>query len=270
MKKLLSLVLAAVLALALSAPVCADVIFEPQDNFYERHADECEYYDRSCYINGKRGYAEVYSSPNASRPDAVIPNGALYWVSWTWKGWACIEYDPAALDGSCGGSTGWVKLEDMSLKYDGASFFAEHSTEIVTDGMTLTLTVEQDNDICVYEYPGSGELRRQGLGAYGDGSDDVEFTTLYTDLEGRVWGYLGYFYGHVDGWLCLSDPENAALESDANYRAADLIPAADAQTLKAAERGTGSAPVLVTALAAAVVVIAAGIIIFKLKRKKAE
>ena len=156
----------------------------------------------------------------------------------------------------------------MSLKYDSESFFEEHSAEISTGSRTLA--VGEDNGICVYEYPGSGELRRQGLGAYGgDGSENVELTTLYTDPEGRDWGYLGYFYGRVNGWVCLSDPENPALEPDANYRAADLVPPADAQTLEAAARSMGSTTVLMAALAAAIVIIAAGIIVFKLKRKKA-
>jgi hypothetical protein len=34
-------------------------------------------------------------------------------------------------------------------------------------------------------------------------------STYYTDPQGRVWGFIGYLYGHRNIWVCLSDPLNS-------------------------------------------------------------
>lgn len=265
MKRFLSLMLAVLLSLSLAAPAYADIIFEPSDSFYESHMDECDYYNRSCYANGQKGYVEVYSSPKSSRVEAVIPNGVLYWISWSWNGWGYIEYNPDNLNGSYGDKSGWIKLDELFLRYDSTSFFEEHSSEIA-EGQA-TLEISESDVFYAWLYPGSGELIRE-LSAY-NGDDTIEFSQLYTDSAGRLWGYLSYFYGRVNAWVCISEPENAELAPDENLREPELIPAADEASLAAAQKSAGSVQVYIIICAVAVVIIAAGLLLYIKKKKSA-
>ena len=40
------------------------------------------------------------------------------------------------------------------------------------------------------------------------------FSTLYTDGNGQRWGYVGYYMGRRNGWVCLDDPLNEQLDTD--------------------------------------------------------
>lgn len=46
--KMVMFVCIAVFVLVHPLSASADVIFEPENNFYERHSDECSYFDQSC------------------------------------------------------------------------------------------------------------------------------------------------------------------------------------------------------------------------------
>jgi hypothetical protein len=39
----------------------------------------------------------------------------------------------------------------------------------------------------------------------------MSFNTVYEDPEGRRWGYISYFYGYRDFWICLTAPDDASL-----------------------------------------------------------
>lgn len=43
----------------LSAAALADVIWEPDDDFYRQHSEDCEYLGRSYYVNGPEGGAAL-------------------------------------------------------------------------------------------------------------------------------------------------------------------------------------------------------------------
>ena len=63
MRKLLICCCALALALSLAAPARADSLWEPNNSFYERHADECQYLGRSFYANGAEGYITLWGRP---------------------------------------------------------------------------------------------------------------------------------------------------------------------------------------------------------------
>lgn len=267
MKKFFCLLLCAGLALLLCAPACADVLYEPQDDFYERNRGDCDYLGRYFYCSGEAGYVFVYASPNAARPDTAIPNGAGFFIEWTWNGgaWGVIEYDPGTLEASWGGSTGWVRLGDMVADYDDTAFSADHAEELYESGRTLEMGREQL--ICTWKYPGSGELMGTVPNFSGE-AETLSFQRFFTDPLGREWGYLGYHYGHVDAWVCLDDPENDALAADANCRRPALIPAADETVRRAALQSAAGPDFLLITCAAGVVVIAAAVLFYTLRRKK--
>ena len=51
--------------------VQADLILEPEDQFYQAHADQCEYVDRSYYTDGS---VDLWTAPNG-RKKGSFPAG---------------------------------------------------------------------------------------------------------------------------------------------------------------------------------------------------
>ena len=122
MKRILTLLLALILCFALAMSALADVIWEPEDDFYQKHKDECYYEDRVYIASGEAGYASVYKDPKAKKAKEELPNGTEFWVSYVWEG-----------DGNgawgLGLNTRWVRMSELTVKYDGISFQAEYGRE---------------------------------------------------------------------------------------------------------------------------------------------
>lgn len=73
--------------------VQADLILEPEDQFYQAHADQCEYVDRSYYTDGS---VDFWTAPNGRKkgvfrqiPGFRLPmyiqtarerNGVCFWI----------------------------------------------------------------------------------------------------------------------------------------------------------------------------------------------
>ena len=109
MKQLLCGLLAVCL---LSATALADVIWEPDDDFYQQHSEDCEYLGRSYYVNGPEGGAALYQNPGGGYV-RVVENGVPLYISFTYTDlggtlWGVAEYGDA-------GDTGWVDMADLLL-----------------------------------------------------------------------------------------------------------------------------------------------------------
>lgn len=202
MKKALLSVLLAAAMLALALPAAADVIFEPENAFYEKHRDECEYEDRTYETAGYDGSVTVWDAPNGTVLSEQ-PNGDRFPVLYRWHGktedWGYIE----SLDG-------WVPMDDLSLVYDSRQFMLDHDAEIVTGDPA---PVDFDSAV-LYRYPGG-----PAGGTLQEDEDYLPFselfTTLYTDESGLRWGYVSYYMGHVNAWVCLDDAQNEHLDTNA-------------------------------------------------------
>lgn len=273
MKKCLCVALGLLLVLALAVPALADVAYGPNDDFYEKHRDDCDYENRSYYTNGTEGYVTVYASPTGSGRDA-IPNGGRFWVSWTYDGgaWGCIEYDPET-KGAAGidGTSGWVKMSDMVCDYDSQAFMDDHAGEIIREERSAQPSQADGDAVYAYKYPGSGVVRDK-MDWDMIWSEPLSFSAVFTDPAGREWGYCGYHYGFRDFWVCLSDPYNGALEADENYvdPLASATPAADPDTVAKAASAARTPSVYLIAGIGGVVVIAAAVLAAAVKRKRAS
>ena len=264
MKRCLSVLLAALLLLALSATALADVVFEPNDSFYERHRGECSYENRSYYTNGADGFVLIYSSPVGSAQRS-LPNGTLIRVYYTYDdAWGQTEFLADAGDGSSERVSGWVRMSDMTVDYDSRAFWAEHSGEFITK--EATVTPRADAVIYGYKYPGSGIVAGEISGSWA--RDELYFNTVFTDPAGREWGEVGYYYGRRDFWVCLDDPYNGALEPDENYREVVTVPAASEEAAADALREAKAPTAYLYAGAAAVAVLAGAVLAGALLRKK--
>ena len=62
-RKFFSLVLMVTTLLALCTPARADVLWEPENDFYKKHADQCDYIGRQFYANGDEGFITLWMPP---------------------------------------------------------------------------------------------------------------------------------------------------------------------------------------------------------------
>lgn len=266
MKKLFVAMLTVFWAAALCIGAAADIAYEPSDNFYEAHHDECQYESRIYFSNGPEGYVIAYTSPQG-RAAAVLPNGNWYNVSWTYgdggERWGCIEYDPNTLE-NWGDKSAWVKMDKMTADYDSDCFFEDHRDEISAGDDSLSFTAGQT--VYGWKYPGSGIVRFTLDGNSVRGS--LGFSDTYTDSSGREWGYIGYYHGYRNFWVCLSEPFNGELAADENYVTPDLVPTASQARMNAALKEAGAGNYRIAAGAVGIAAIAAAVLVYTLLKKR--
>lgn len=268
MKKMLTFLLSLMLLLSLCPAALADIAYEPSDNFYEKHMDECSYENRWYYTNGGEGYVVGFSFPTGSAQEA-FPNGTRFLVSWTYgeggDTWGCIEYDSETLTHGYDDKSCWVKMSDMQVDYDSESFTAEHAADIVEETNEIKLPDYKTYMVC-WKYPGSDTVRY----TIGGHADTISFQKAYTDPAGRKWGYCGYWQGHRQFWVCLDEPFNENLEPDENFVdvLAQLTPAADEAAMAAALKEVKAPNYTLIFGAIGVAAIAAALLVYVLLKKK--
>ena len=189
--------------LTLAVPAFADLIYEPVDYFYVTHRDQCYYVNRIYTFAGTDGSVKIWSEPNG-KSLKEHPNGEEQYISYCWSDgkieWGYID-------------DGWVCMEDMNLVYDSIEFIKDHSAEIES---VDPIEVEF-HSATLFSYPNGPEA--------GFITDDENppfsnlFQNIYTDEAGLRWGYVEYFYGYREKWICLDDPmkgEDPATEQSEN------------------------------------------------------
>lgn len=202
MKKRFYVFAALICYLLFFIPVKADVIWEPEDSFYESHANECEYVGRTFTANGPDGKVILYKSPELPEVVTVWENGQKAYIYFTFVDSDGIEW------GICddhNGTIGWMPMDYMEVVYDSTSFFEEHSEQITEQFGELDESY-QGQDIFLWRYPGSIEYDSMHFDDFPPSYDYV-----YMDENGNSWGLVGYWYGYRSVWICLSAP-NADLD----------------------------------------------------------
>ena len=257
-KKLISFLMAMATIVSLTMPAVADIIWEPEDSFYQKHSDECVYDSRAYEFAGYDGSVTVWSAPEGTAQQTQ-PNGRRVRVQFRWTGndveWGYFY----GLEGSI--DDGWIPMDDLTLVYDSQQFQADHASEIQNGA---PVPVEFDSAV-LYTYPGgqvSDVLKEDA--EYMPFSE--VFSTLYTDGNGLRWGYVGYYMGRRDSWVCLDDPMNERLDTNivAVEPSAAQLRGAPTVTPGAANRmPLGLAGVLV-----ALVVVVTLLVIRKVRPKK--
>lgn len=261
-RRLLSLFLALTMALILIIPASADLIWEPEDSFYERHRNECTYVGRRYELAGYDGTVSVWSAPGGKVVETA-PNGERATVQFRWSGggvdWGYVYgYSGNRDDG------GWVPMDDLSLVYDSVQFGKDHEAEIVSGD---PVPVDFDSAV-LYGYPGgpAGRVLEEDA-AYMPFSE--VFSNTYTDENGLRWGYVGYYMGRQNNWVCLDDPLNENLSTNvvpvspsaAQLRGSATVAPGEGQQL----------PLILAGVLVAVVAVVTVFVIHKLRpRKKPE
>lgn len=258
--------------------VKADTVWEPNDDFYTKHAQECEYEGCAYQTNAKEGYVTVYEAPNSGKEVGKIKNGKSFYVGFTWTDnsgakWGVVDlwgHEPenGEIYADRELSNGWVLLENMAPVYNEGDFRREHETEFAeyTDEMQ---GYEIENGIQLWEYPGAatpiGEIK-----SYMSPGDEPFYDMLYTDEEGRRWTYIGYYYIQK-GWVCIDDPEAKELggETKTEILADEIYPPMDAEGELQDEPKENMKLAIIPVLAV-VVITAILIAIFFGKKKKED
>lgn len=179
--------------------VRADVIWEPQDDFYEKHSSDCTRVNRQFIADGPDGVVILYESPESPKEVATWENGYQTWISFAYEDEQGIVWGfPYELEEK----SGWVPMEYMKVVYDSISFMEEHRSQIENQDGFLDESYKDDT-IYYWKYPGSddgGSINMQNWDYMPD------YSSVYTDEEGRSWGYVGYFVGYRGVWICLDNP----------------------------------------------------------------
>lgn len=180
--------------------VQADVIWEPMDSFYESHRDECEYINRSFTANGPDGKVIVYESPVSSRIVARVKNDTVMFVSFSYKDkdgteWAVYE------DGDTN-ETGWMPMDYLTVVYDTISFEEEYSEKIDHAISGELDSAILDHTVYFWDYPGSTGCCEVTVAEY-----VPEYSSSFTDEEGRQWVQVNYYMGIKKAWICLDAPD---------------------------------------------------------------
>ena len=261
-RKLLSLLIALTAVLTLTVPASADIIWEPEDSFYERHRDECTYIGRQYEMAGYDGAVTVWNAPNGKASE-TLPNGERATVQFSWSG-SGVEWGYILGYSGDWNRGGWVPMDDLSLVYDSRQFMEDHEAEIVS---VNPVPVEFHSAV-LYSYPGgpSGRVMDEDAG-YMPFSE--VFTSVYTDESGLRWGYVGYYMGRQNSWVCLDDPMNGDLSTNV----APMSPsAAQLRGSVTATPGAGRQfPLILAGVLVAAVVLVTILVIHKTQpRKKSE
>ena len=174
--------------------VTADVIFEPDDSFYERHASQCTYVNRVFRANGPDGVVILYKSPESSRVIDTWENGFEVWISFVYEdedgvAWGIYDRD----------KTGWMPMDYMELVYDSISFMEEYDEQITASQGSLDKEY-LDKEVNFWKYPGSEEFYAEEI------DSNFNYNAVYVDGAGHTWGYTGYYYGRRNIWVCIDNP----------------------------------------------------------------
>ncbi len=196
-----------------SLPVFADLIVEPVDDFFSEHRDECVYNnDRKYIVNTDKGYAYLYANPESNRTIRGYSNGDKVTISWLYTDksgevWGVLFSD-----------AGWFRMSDLTVVYDSFSFLADHASEMeeYVQG-TYSVIASESEPVAMWRYPGN---KSDAFFKYDTVSDHV--TKTFTDENETVWGYISYYMGMRNVWVCLSDPNGNNIGSINGQTTAEL------------------------------------------------
>lgn len=179
-------------------PARADVIWEPQDSFYEEFSSECEYVGRTFTANGPDGEVILYQSPVSAREVARWENGFKAYISFTYEDENGVVWGVYEEHGS---KTGWMPMEYMDVVYDAISFAEEYEADITAETGALDEQYVHES-VWFWRYPGATEGYETTVESY-----VPEYDGTYVDSHGHSWGNVGYYFGHKNFWICLDQPD---------------------------------------------------------------
>jgi len=241
MRKCVFALIAVCLLLKPAFTVYADLIYEPDNGFYQQHRRQIVYLGRSFMASGTGGSLSVKKDPGFRNDIAKLQNGEVTYVQYS-----CLY------DGEFWGFTsefsGWIKLDQMLVMYDYVAFEEDHRDELYPYDGDFS-QIKETRSAIAWAWPGSDVY----IWTYENlDTENFRVSYAYKDNEGREWGFVTYLYGGRNIWVCLSDPLNRDLP--AFNPAPEPIPWVSETTHINIERSGMSLFVLITIFTAVLVV----------------
>ena len=263
MKKLILFCMLAALLLALAAPASADVIWEPVDNaFFQKHREDFQVHQTSYYVNDPSGVCTLYRSPGGAE-GGTLENGQVF----------SAYYLYTAEDGAQWGMSideQYVPMACLLNVYD-QEFLEEYAGSIQKEAPANVRTKLAEGETFLWwSYPhGVWHAEENRYGA--DCNLTEQATEFYQDAQGLWWGYISYWMGRQEAWVCLSQPNAPELAEPERYTGPryfgenpDPVPEKVMQSVpKSSWKNT-----LVIALPCAAVVLAGGLLLLWPRKKK--
>ena len=271
MKRTLTLLFLFVFSFSLSLSALADGIYEPEDDFYLKHRDECRAESRRVYTNGESGYVTFFRAPGGEALRNEL-NGKSYVTEGVWKdSWYLVN---RVADDRRTAELCWARASDLAVQYDSRSFLEEHEGELEAPDRAPELDLGELDTLTVWPFPGAetaaANLDAETLNSLEGEYGSLRFGALWRDPLGQTWGRISNIKWYSWTWVCLDAPESADapwVNEAATARALTekLIPAAE----KAPRVNVGGLwPPL--GLAAGAVVLALALLTIFRKRKKGD
>ncbi len=180
---------------AVNVSALADVIWEPSDNFYEKHSSECSYRDRTYKANSPYDDGlKFYESPESDKVNATVENGDYVYVSYVYTDKAGNEWGLSENQG------GWAPMDYLANIYDSTEFYKQYRDQMVDERGEIDISgIEDGGTFYVFDYPGD----KDNWETYAN-DDNPSYSRTFTDPEGHKWAYMDYYY-LAEGWVCLDD-----------------------------------------------------------------
>lgn len=266
MKKTIILILIPALLAALAVSAFADVIWEPGDNFYFRHRDECVYMKDARYE--AQADADVLTSPEDPTVVGSVSAGDILFIGYIWQGdalWGAV-FPFRGEDGAGDWIQGWVDLSAFRKLYGAAEFEADHGDEFFEADGGIPITREQT--VVLWLFPGSGEVWA-GMGGpdFWLEEETCSYGRIWTEAEGKDWAEVPYWYGS-HGWIYLPDPYATDLPRSAPRYADENGAAPGSGTEAGAVIRPGVA--VICAVSSVAAVTAVSLVLLTRKRKNEE
>ncbi len=184
----------------------ADVIYEPEDSFYQSHSSECPTENRYYIANSPQDKLYLLKSPENNTNVNSLENGTKFFVynTYTDKDGRIWGYTEPTAEISASGKSGWANLDFAYVAYDSIEFLKDYET--VQESGTAAIDEDHPN-LCIWDYPG-GEITAN-IDTYGEAPG---YSRTFTDEEGRKWGYASYYVGWRNFWFLIDEPGAAEEE----------------------------------------------------------
>jgi len=254
-KRSMGFLMCLLMVLCLCTKVHADIIWGPDDDFYNNHQEDCVRVDKYYTLNGSEGSVVVKESPVSDKTVTTLENGPDYRVIYIYtdkngEEWGVIEYGSWKEH-----KAGWVLMKDMVSN----SFLLDHMSEYKAYQGEFDDYIYTNKPVVLWRYPGSGDIVGEIKEKAGK-KHIRNFDPIYIDSEGKQWGYIGNYFW-VQGWICFDEPTKRKLSVVETGEQVKIIPP------KGLEDRANAQVLLLIGLIAALVTVTA-VLIRKFWREK--
>ena len=203
------LLLAVICTVHLPFHVAADIIYYPQDPFFEAHFEECSRIERQFTVNGPNGKITVYESPESDKRIGTLTNGMTLYISYAYESEDGISW--AFYEDWTTGISGWFPMDYLNLVYDIISFMEDHGHE-VTEETGSFADVYAYSEARFHEYPGSPVFTESEVSQWNSGNGAETYSKVYVDANGDTWVMVDKLhYRMPEFWVNVSqDPDDFA------------------------------------------------------------